>query len=117
MLDYRIGSRKETRDLPIKAKRDSSVYILPNLIKKGGTSKTLVKEVVRISSDDKASEEQTQEQEYPYVFTPDKMPKQKQLFYQLCDLHDPEIQGLISKNDGQVCILSLSFIFYTVELF
>ena len=103
MLDYRIGSRKETRDLPIKAKRDTNVYRLPNLTKKT-SSKRLVKEAVMIGSDDKTDDKESQEQDFPYVFTPNKMPTQRQLFYQLCDLHDPEIQRLISRNDGQVCL-------------
>jgi len=33
------------------------------------------------------------------------MPTQKQLFYQLCDLHDPEIQRLVSMNDGEVGVI------------
>ena len=101
MLDFRVGSRKETRNLSIKAKRDLYTYTLPNLIGKATLKGSLVKEAVMINSDDK-SDQDKQVQDLPYVFTPNKMPVQKQLFYQLCDLHDPEIQRLISLNDGQV---------------
>lgn len=103
MVDFRVGSRKGAKNLPIKAKRSSSTYVLPNLVKKTTSHGSLVKEAVMVSSNDKQDDKQTQpDQDLPYVFTPNKMPKQKQLFYQVCDLHDPEIQRLVSKNDGQV---------------
>ena len=106
MLDCRVGTRRESKDLPIKAKKDTSIYTLPNLVKKTSSQGTLVKEAVVIGSDEKPDNKQSQEQDLPYVFTPNKMPTQKQLFYQLCDLHDPEIQRLVSINDGQVCSAS-----------
>ncbi|XP_078350736.1 general transcription factor 3C polypeptide 5-like [Oculina patagonica] len=101
MVDFRVGSRKIGKDLPIKAKRSSSTYILPNLVRKTGTPGVLVKEAVMVGSDNKQDDKQSQDQDLPYVFTPNKMPKQKQLFYQVCDLHDPEIQRIVSQNDGQ----------------
>lgn len=103
MIDYRFGSRKETKDLAIKAKTNLSTYTLPNLTRKVSSQGSLVKEAVMITSDDKVDDKQNQGQDLPYVFTPNKMPSQKQLFYQLCDVHDSEIQRLISINDGQVC--------------
>lgn len=102
MVDFRVGSRKMGKNLPIKAKRSSSTFILPNLVKKTGSPGLLVKEAVMVGSDSKQDDRQSQDQDLPYVFTPNKMPKQKQLFYQVCDLHDPEIQRLVSRNDGQV---------------
>ena len=105
MLDCRVGTRRESKDLPIKAKKSSSIYLLPNLVRKTSAQVTLVKEAVVIGSDEKIDDKQSQaEQDLPYVFTPNKMPTQKQLFYQLCDLHDSEIQRLVSINDGQVCL-------------
>ena len=105
MLDCRVGSRREAKKLPIKAKRSVDKYALPNLVKKISSHGSLVKEAVMITSDDKNDEKQSQEQDLPYVFTPNKMPTQKQLFYQLCDLHDPEIQRLVSMNDGEVGVI------------
>lgn len=103
MLDFRVGSKKGAKNLPIKAKRSLSAYVLPNLVKKtAGARGTLVKEAVMVDSDKKTDEKQNKEPDLPYVFTPNKMPKQQQLFYQVCDLHDPEIQRLLSRNDGQV---------------
>lgn len=101
MVDFRVGSRRGAKNLPIKAKRDTSSFILPNLVGKNASQGSLVKEAVMVSSENKADDKQSEEQDLPYVFTPNKMPKQKQLFYQVCDLHDPEIQRLVSKNDGQ----------------
>ena len=63
-----------------------------------------------VSSENEADDKQSEEQDLPYVFTPNKMPKQKQLFYQVCDLHDPDIQRLVSRNDGQVCKNYVTFI-------
>lgn len=103
MLDFRVGSRKGAKNLPIKAKRSLSKYVLPNLVRRTNSVQgTLAKEVVMVDSEKKAEEKQNQEPDLPYVFTPNKMPIQKQLFYQVCDLHDPEIQRLLSRNDGQV---------------
>ena len=42
----------------------------------------------------------------PYVFQTNKLPKHQQVFYQLCDLHDSQIQELVSANDGQVGTVS-----------
>ena len=35
------------------------------------------------------------------IFFPDKLPNQRQLCYQLCDIHDQEAQDLIHSNDGR----------------
>jgi len=48
------------------------------------------------------------EDDLPYVFTPNKLPVQKQIFYQLCDIHVAEVQQLISANDGQVSYYDLT---------
>lgn len=120
MVDFRVGSRKGAKNLPIKAKRSTNSFILPNLVRKTASQGSLVKEAVMVNSDNKPDDKESEDQDLPYVFTPNKMPKQKQLFYQICDLHDPDIQRIVSKNDGQVCynfmafILSLltNFVFY-----
>ncbi len=36
-----------------------------------------------------------------YVFFPDKLPSQRQLFYQLCDLKGERLQEVVHSNDGQ----------------
>ena len=37
--------------------------------------------------------------ETAYIFTPDKLPSQRQLFYQLCDLKDDSLQAIVHSND------------------
>ena len=39
--------------------------------------------------------------ETAYIFTPDKLPSQRQLFYQLCDLKDDSLQAIVHSNDGR----------------
>ena len=38
--------------------------------------------------------------EATYVFTPDRLPSQRQLFYQLCDLRDDGLQEIIHSGAG-----------------
>ena len=39
--------------------------------------------------------------EEPYMFYPDKLPSQRQLYYQLCDLKEDSLQEIIHSNDGR----------------
>ena len=39
--------------------------------------------------------------ETAYIFTPDKLPSQRQLFYQLCDLKDDSLQAIVHNNNGR----------------
>ena len=41
------------------------------------------------------------ESEGSAVFTADQLPRQRQLFYQLCDLRDDSLQAVIHANDGR----------------
>lgn len=97
MLDFRIGSRKVGDSLPIGKKGGSLSYSLPNLRQVTSSKRDLkAPPLVAEEKDD----------ELPYVYSANKLPKQKQMFYQLCDLHDSEIQQLISANDEEVGCLS-----------
>lgn len=40
-------------------------------------------------------------EETTFTFSPDKLPCQRQMIYQLCDIHDSDVQRLIRKNDGE----------------
>ena len=118
MLDFRIGSRKGAKNLPIKPKRSGANCGLPNIVKKTPSNIGLVKGAAITSDVDKTDESpQGQEPDLAYVFNPNKMPKQKQMFYQYCDLHDSEIQELVSRNDGQVegGLLSAQFLVFPHE--
>ena len=41
-------------------------------------------------------------EDLPYTFHPEKLPRARQIMYQLCDLYDDEVQQIISENNGKV---------------
>ncbi len=36
-----------------------------------------------------------------FIFNPNQLPNQRQMIYQLCDIHDQEGQDFIHSNDGK----------------
>ena len=42
-----------------------------------------------------------------YIFTADRLPQQRQLFYQLCDLGEEGLQRIIHSNDGKETVCSV----------
>ena len=40
-----------------------------------------------------------------YKFKADQLPSSRNVFYQICDIEDDEVQILVHSNDGQVRIL------------
>ncbi|XP_032220097.2 general transcription factor 3C polypeptide 5 [Nematostella vectensis] len=94
VLDYRIGARKEGRDLPIPWKRNP-------FLKLQSKRKPLRQPQHKSEIGPASSASQDLPSDVPYVFSANKLPTQKQMFYQLCDLHVSEIQALVSANDGQ----------------
>jgi len=49
----------------------------------------------------KLAEEKPSEEEMAYIFTANQLPSQRQLFYQLCDLREEELQRIVHSNDGR----------------
>ena len=47
-------------------------------------------------------------EEINFTFFPDKLPSQRQLCYQLCDIKDKEGQELIHHNDGKETVCNVS---------
>ena len=41
-------------------------------------------------------------QEATYIFRPGLVPAYRQMFYQLIDIEEPEVQAIMHENDGQV---------------
>lgn len=37
-----------------------------------------------------------------YKFKADQLPSSRNVFYQICDIEDAEVQALVHNNDGQV---------------
>ena len=71
---------------------------------------------MELSQDEKKEPFELQIDEAAYVFQPDRLPSQRQLYYQLCDIRDEELQQLIHSNDGKEteCIVSaLAFAIFT----
>ena len=53
------------------------------------------------------------------VFTTERLPSQRQMYYQLCDLRDDSLQAIVHANDGREhectvrCSEAISFLQYT----
>ena len=52
-----------------------------------------------------------------YIFKPGQLPVQRQMYYQLCDLHSDDLQEIIHSNDGReqectvsMCALTITYI-------
>ena len=46
-----------------------------------------------------------------FMFSPAQLPCQRQLIYQLCDIHDSEVQQLICRNDNEESKFYVSHLF------
>ena len=46
--------------------------------------------------------------EESYIFNPDQLPNQRQMLYQLCDIHDQKGQDFIHNNDGKETEITVS---------
>ena len=55
---------------------------------------------MRLAEEKWAESASTELDESP-IFTADRLPLQRQMYYQLCDLHDESLQAIIHSNDGQ----------------
>ena len=43
-------------------------------------------------------------EELPYTFHADKLPRARQIMYQICDLYDDDIRAIVSASDNMVCL-------------
>ena len=57
--------------------------------------------VVQSTAGSEEGEEIDVVDETTYSFTPDVLPSQRQVFYQLCDIHDHKLQEIIHSSDGK----------------
>lgn len=105
LLDYRV--RVSTKhgytlgDVPVKPKRTSLNYSLPNTVNKSGPQAV---SVMSLHDQEGTSQEQTpsshQLKESVYIFREGMLPPHRQMFYQLCDLHVDGIQKVVNLNQG-----------------
>ena len=49
------------------------------------------------------------------MFQTNKLPVHQHIMYQLCDIHDSEIQAIVAANDGEVGHWSVSVFIYYVN--
>ncbi|XP_030598611.1 general transcription factor 3C polypeptide 5 isoform X2 [Archocentrus centrarchus] len=107
MLDFRIRCSTKhgysLSNIPIKAKRSSLNYSLPNTLNKSAPLPASVMALQThegpCSSRDPAPVKY-QLRESSYIFREGMLPPHRQMFYQLCDLDVESIQKVIEQNSG-----------------
>uniref|UniRef100_A0A3Q0QYY5 Ral transcription factor IIIC subunit 5 n=1 Tax=Amphilophus citrinellus TaxID=61819 RepID=A0A3Q0QYY5_AMPCI len=103
MLDFRIRCSTKhgysLSNIPIKAKRSSLNYSLPNTLNKSASVMALQTQEGPGSSRDPAPVKY-QLRESSYIFREGMLPPHRQMFYQLCDLDVESIQKVIEQNSG-----------------
>ena len=108
LVDFRIRQRSAADKICIRSKRSTYSYSLPNTVQKAQP------QVVRILQDslgvmenpgaDGASSKELDDtqlkKESVYIFRHGILPPYRQMFYQLCDIYDDEVQAVLLENDG-----------------
>ena len=56
--------------------------------------------LLQLTDGEEKREEVEAVDETTYSFSPDVLPGQRQVFYQLCDIHDDQLQEIIHSSDG-----------------
>ncbi|XP_078687071.1 general transcription factor 3C polypeptide 5-like [Branchiostoma floridae x Branchiostoma belcheri] len=105
LLDFRIRQRPDAEQLAVKAKRSCFNYTLPTMMHKPLPQVVQIKDSPGAGSSGEgegqdAKTKEDIEKEATYIFRPGMLPAYRQMFYQLCDLHDPRLQVIIHENDG-----------------
>ncbi|XP_035684335.1 general transcription factor 3C polypeptide 5-like isoform X1 [Branchiostoma floridae] len=109
LLDFRVRQKPEAKGLLVKAKRSTFNYTLPTMTHKPQPQVVMMKDFADSPGAGSSGEGERQdgrtkedlEKESTYLFRPGMLPAYRQMFYQLCDLHDPRIQALVHENDGK----------------
>lgn len=99
-LDYRLR-RKGGMKTKVKAKRSYTSYLLPYKLTPACQAKVaLLNKELPYSDAESAAKSKDDVESYResnYIFTPGMVPPSRQMFYQYCDVHVPEIQELMEK--------------------
>ena len=97
MIDYRVRNSKESKTnyADLIPRRSCKYYVPRNLQSRAlpHGSSVLAATEEPIAKDD--------ENLQPYIYSPHKMLAARNMMYQLCDIHDPEVQKIIHENDGE----------------
>ena len=95
MIDFRVRDSKESKVnyADLVPKRSYKNYVPRNL-----QSRNIINSTSVLAASDEPGEKETDDLE-PYIFKPTKMLPCRNMMYQLCDLHDLEVQKIIHEND------------------
>ncbi|XP_065068050.1 general transcription factor 3C polypeptide 5-like isoform X3 [Rhopilema esculentum] len=98
ICDFRVRDKKDSKGLPILPLRSSRICTLPVQLQR-----YKVNAAVSVDNQQKpeAKRSAIPPEDLLYTFHPDKLPRARQIMYQLCDLYDDEVQQIISENNGK----------------
>ncbi|XP_062334835.1 general transcription factor 3C polypeptide 5 isoform X1 [Osmerus eperlanus] len=103
VLDFRIRCSSKhgysVNEIPVKPKRSTLNYTLPNTFNKAVPQPVNVMELSQKPSSSRLPQYQLQESSY--IFQEGTLPPYRQMFYQLCDLNVEKIRKVIQRNDGK----------------
>eukprot|EP00795_Rhopilema_esculentum_P010544 gene10544-19273_t len=99
ICDFRVRDKKDSKGLPILPLRSSRICTLPVQLQR-----YKVNAAVSVDNQQKpeAKRSAIPPEDLLYTFHPDKLPRARQIMYQLCDLYDDEVQQIISENNGKL---------------
>ncbi|XP_066222876.1 general transcription factor 3C polypeptide 5 isoform X1 [Saccopteryx leptura] len=110
VLDFRIRCGMKygyaPSDMPVKAKRSTYNYSLPNTVKKTPYQLVTIHDLKHglgpsgTAGLQKSASDKYKLKDSVYIFREGTLPPYRQMFYQLCDLNVEELQKIIHRNDG-----------------
>ncbi|CAI9738629.1 Hypothetical predicted protein [Octopus vulgaris] len=103
IVDFRVRQRGGNAGFDIKAKRSTFSYKLPTVItKQTGQVATINRSGLLPGKDQRETTTRTKEEaESTYKFRAHILPPFRQMFYQICDIVDDDVQSLLNQNNGQ----------------
>ncbi|CAG5131466.1 unnamed protein product, partial [Candidula unifasciata] len=94
-LDYRVRSMANRQK--VEAKRGQEVLRISH----GGQKPQRNTALVQVDPSGSSQAELATSVDLTYIFHPDYIPIYRQMRYQVCDVHHPEVQRRVHENDGQ----------------
>lgn len=103
IVDFRVRQRSGNDIINIKAKRSTFSYKLPTVVSKQTSQVATINRSELVPSKDtqEAPPSSKTNAESTYKFRADVLPPFRQMFYQICDIEDEDVQALLIQNDGQ----------------
>ncbi|XP_062593081.1 general transcription factor 3C polypeptide 5-like [Saccostrea cucullata] len=99
-VDYRVRQTSPGEKMGVALKRSPNVIAFPAMKRK---NTNIVKINLTKSRLTDEKDESSINKEPLHVYTPDRLPPCRQMFYQMCDIKVDEIQTLIRSNTASVC--------------